>query len=90
MSFVNDVYLTFSIQYLSVLPVFTSSYQDAFNILLLFSPELVVALSDYFYIYYFNSTIFFNASSCFDSYTSNLNYNFSETLTATFMFFFFA
>jgi hypothetical protein len=90
MSFVNDIYLTFSIQYLSVLPIFTSSYQDAFNILLLFSPELVVALSDYFYIYYFNSTIFFNASSCFDSYTSNLNYNFSDTLTATFMFFFFA
>ena len=89
-SFIKDIYLSFSIQYLAILPLFTSTYQDIFSVVLLFSPELVMTIHDYFYIYYFNSSTFFNVSACFDSYTSNLNFNFNENMTSLFMFFFFA
>ena len=89
-SFICDTYLTFSVKYLSILPIFTSAYQDIFNLILLFSPELVLAFSDYFQVYY--NFIFLNAnvSACFDSYTNNLNYNFSEGIISFFMFFFFS
>jgi hypothetical protein len=88
-SFICDTYLTFSVKYLSILPIFTSAYQDIFNLILLFSPELVLAFSDYFQVYY--NFIFLNAnvSACFDSYTNNLNYKFSEGIISFFMFFFF-
>lgn len=90
MSFIEDIYLSFSVQYFNVLPLFMSSHQDVFTMVLLFSPELVISFSDYFYLYYFNSSIFFNVSACFDSYTSVLNYNFNENLVSLFMFFFFS
>jgi len=64
-------------------------YQDIFSIMILFSPELITAFSDYFYLYYFNSSLLFTASSCFDSYLSNLNHNFNENVLSLFMFFFF-
>ena len=89
-AFIKDLYLSFNIQYMSILPFFFSSYQDIFGVILLFSPELIISFNDYFYVYYFNSSIFFNVSTCFDSYVNNLNYNFNENLTAFFMFFFFS
>lgn len=85
-----DTYLTFCIKYLSLLPIFTSSYQDIFNLILLFSPELVLAFADYFNVYYNVILLSPNVSACFDSYTNNLNYNFSEGIMSFFMFFFFA
>jgi len=88
-SFVNDLYLSFSLCYLPVLPLFSSMYQDIFSIIILFSPELIVSFSDYFYLYYFNNSLLFTASSCFDSYLSNLNHNFNENVLSLFMFFFF-
>lgn len=88
-AFISDLCLSFDITNISVLPLFSSVYQDTFNLILLFSPELVMSFSDYFYVYYFNSSIFYNVSSCFDSYTSNLNFNFNENLISLFMFFFF-
>ena len=88
-SFVSDLYLSFNICYLPVLPLFSSMYQDIFSIMILFSPELITAFSDYFYLYYFNNSLLFTASSCFDSYLSNLNHNFNENVLSLFMFFFF-
>jgi hypothetical protein len=89
LSFLNDIYISFNINYMSVMPLFSSTYQDTFSIVSLYSPELVMSFSEYFYIYYFNSSVFSNASSCFDSYNSNLNYNFNENLTSFFTYFLF-
>lgn len=89
--FIMDMYLSFNIQYLPYLSYYTSNYQDIFTLILLFSPDVVLAFSDYFYTYYggFHSTSL-SVSSCFDSYVNNLNYNFNEGLVFFFMFFFFS
>ena len=90
LNFINDIYSSFHIKFLPILSWFLSSYQDNFIILLFFSPELVLSFSDYFYVYFNVININSIASSCFDSYTSNLNYIFGEGILSLFMFFFFA
>lgn len=89
--FIIDLYLSFNIQYLPYLSYFTSSYQDMFTLVIFFSPEVILSLSDYFY-YYYNGIYTTSplVSSCFDSYSSNLNYNFSEGFITFFLFFFFS
>lgn len=89
-SYLADIYSTFTINFLPIVSLFSSTYQDIFNILLLFSPEVVIAFNDYFNTYYSISNINQLSSSCFDSYTNNLNYNLSEGLISLFMFFFYA
>lgn len=89
--FIMDIYLSFNVQYLPYLSYFTASYQDVFALTLLFSPEVILAFTDYFYLYYSNlSTTLPVPSACFDSYVNNLNYSFMEGLIFFFMFFFFS
>lgn len=89
--FMIDLYLSFTIQYLPYLSYFTSSYQDMLTVVLLFAPEVIISFSDYFYYYFggINTTTPL-VSSCFDSYTNNLNYNFNDGLLSFFCFFFFS
>ena len=89
-SFINDIYLNFNIQYASVLPLFYSSYQDIFSVILLFSPEVNIIFLDYFNTYYLNTSLNPSVSACFDSYTSNINYNIGEGVIFLSMFFFFS
>lgn len=89
-SFINDIYLSFNIQYLPILSIFISSYQDLYSLLLILSPEVILAFNDYFNIYYNVSHLNFLASSYFDSYVNNLNYSFNEGVISMFMFFFFS
>lgn len=89
-SFISDLYLTFHTYYLGNLGLFTSNCQDLFTSVLLLSPELIMVFHDYFYVYYFNASAFFITSAVFDSYTSNLNFNFNENFTTLILFFFFA
>lgn len=89
-SFINDIYTGFSIQFLPILSLYFSTYQDIFSSILLFSPEIVIAFSDYFAIYYGFNLINNTASVCFDSYVTNLNYHFGEGIIFLFMFFFFS
>jgi hypothetical protein len=89
-SFMYDSYLMFCLKNLSIITLFTSSYQDIFSLVLLFSPELIVAFGDYFTTYYTNLSLTATVVSCFDSYTNNLNYSFGEGLISFFMFFFFS
>ena len=88
-NYVNDIYLLFSINYLYALPLFTSSYQDILNVVLLLSPEVIIAFNDYLSTYYGLSTVNKTSLVFFDSYTNNLNYNFNEGLLSVFTFFLF-
>ena len=89
-SFINDFYLGFFNQWLPLMSLFSSSYQDIFSLVLIFSPEVIMSFSDYFTTYYSVGAINFSVSACFDSYTNNLNYSFGEGLISLFMFFFFS
>jgi hypothetical protein len=89
-SYINDLYHTFSYSFLPLMALFSSSYQDIYSIVLLISPELIMAYMDYFNLYYASSFVNFQTVVCFDSYTNNLNYIFGEGVLTLFMFMFFA
>ena len=70
--------------------LFSSFYQDIYALTLLFSPELTLAFNDYFNFldnYTLNNGI---VSSYFDSYVSNMNYNFGDGILFFFLFFLFS
>jgi len=89
-SYINDLYSNFSVSYLPLMSLFFSSYQDVYSVIMLVSPELIIAFTDYFSFYHASTFINIEVSSCFDSYTNNLNYIFGEGILALFMFMFFA
>jgi hypothetical protein len=89
-SFISDTFLLFNIKFLNVISLFSSSYQDILSLVLLFSPEVILAFNDYFLLYYSNSFLGATASSVFDSYTSNLNYSFGDGIITLFLFFIFS
>jgi len=89
-SYLNDLYNSFSISYLPLMSLFFSSYQDVYSIIMLVSPELILAFTDYFNFYHTPAFINVQVSSCFDSYTNNLNYIFGEGILSLFMFLFFS
>jgi hypothetical protein len=89
-SYINDLYNNFSVSYLPLMSLFFSSYQDVYSVIMLISPELIIAFTDYFNFYHASTFINIEVSSCFDSYTNNLNYIFGEGILALFMFLFFA
>jgi hypothetical protein len=70
--------------------LFSSSYQDIFSLVLLFSPDLILAFDDYFFTYYSTNFINTAVASVFDSYSSNLNYMFGEGLITLFLFMLFS
>lgn len=69
---------------------FSSFYQDIYSMVLLFSPELVLGFNDYFFLLSNYNLVSGSASAYFDSYTSNINYNFGDGAIFFFMFFIFA
>lgn len=72
--------------FISYLPLLNSNYQDVYSVVLLLSPELIFALSDFFSTYFFSSSINLVPASVFDSYVNNLNYSFHESVITFVMF----
>ena len=89
-SFMHDLFLTFSVKFSNLMVLFSSSYQDIFSLILLFSPDLILAFDDYFFTYYSTNFINTTVASVFDSYSSNLNYIFGEGLITLFLFMLFS
>ncbi len=52
-SFLNDMYVEFFNLYLPLLSLMGSNYQDFFTLIAIVSPELNLAISDYFYEIFF-------------------------------------
>lgn len=89
-SFVYDLHSFFFISSSFKIFLFSSFYQDIHALVLLFSPELTLAFNDYF-IFLHNYSLFNGSvSSYFDSYSSNINYNFGDGILFFFMFFIFS
>jgi hypothetical protein len=86
LSYTNDLFLTLNVKFYSLLSLFSSTYQDVFSLVLLFSPDLLAAFNDYFFVYYSNTMLHETASYVFDSYSSNLNYAFGEGIIILFLF----
>jgi hypothetical protein len=89
-AYVNDLYNIFSLTFLPLMSLFSSSYQDIYSVVLLISPEIILAYTDYFNLYYMPTFINTQVVACFDSYSNNLNYIFGEGILSLFMFLFFA
>ena len=86
-SFLNDMYVEFFNLYLPLLSLMGSNYQDFFTLIAIVSPELNLAMSDYFYEIFFFNNINFLPSSVFDSFTNNLNYFANDGFVVFIMFF---
>ena len=86
-SFLNDMYVEFFNLYLPLLSLMGSNYQDFFTLIAIVSPELNLAISDYFYEIFFFNNINFLPSSVFDSFTNNLNYFANDGFVVFVMFF---
>lgn len=81
-----------SIIYNKFLPLqflFYTDYQDFLMIMLYYSPELTLALTDYINIYWSNSTLSYITSAVFDLYSDSLNSAISEFVEYFILFFFF-
>jgi phosphate starvation-inducible membrane PsiE len=57
--------------------------------ILLLSPDLILAFKDFYATYFFESAINFLPAAVFDSFVNNLTYHVSEGVVNFFMFFFY-
>jgi len=82
----NDVAVQTNTHSLPFSPLLQSEYTEVLSTALLVSPELSIALDDYFSTYWLASTFNTLPAAVFDSYTNNLNYYPSEGLIAFILF----
>lgn len=86
-SFLNDIYLDFFNLYLPLISLMGSNYQDFFTLIAIISPELNIAISDYFYEVFFFNNVNLLPAAVFDSFTNNLNYFSNDGFVVFIMFF---
>jgi hypothetical protein len=86
-SFLLDFNLEFTNVYLLELSLFSANYQDIFSLVMVLSPELIMAFSDYFSLCFGESKFNFLPSAVFDSYSNNLNYSISDSNVYFILFF---
>jgi hypothetical protein len=89
LSFILDIHTDFFNLYLPYIPLFSSSYQDSTSMVLLLSPDLILAFKDFYSTYFFESSINFLPSAVFDSFANNLTYHVSDGVVTLFAFFFY-
>jgi len=82
----NDIVVQTNTCFLPFSPLLQSEYQEVLSTTLLVSPELSLALDDYFSTYWLSSTFNSLPAAVFDSYTNNLNYYPSEGLISVMLF----
>lgn len=83
---INNVYIKF----LPINFLFYTDYQDFIIMLLYYSPELVLALTDYVNIYWINSIFNFTPAIVFDLFHDSINASLSEFTENLILFFLFA
>ena len=88
LSFLLDIHTDFFNLYLPYIPLFSSSYQDSSSMVLLLSPDLILAFKEFYSTYFFESSINFLPAAVFDSFVNNLTYHVCEG-AITFVTFFF-
>jgi hypothetical protein len=88
LSFLLDLHTDFFNLYLPYIPLFSSSYQDSTSMVLLLSPDLILAFKEFYSTYFFESSINFLPAAVFDSFVNNLTYHVCDG-AITFVTFFF-
>lgn len=88
LSFLLDVNIDFVNLFLPYIPLFSSSYQDSSSMVLLLSPDLILAFKEFYTTYFFESSINFLPAAVFDSFVNNLTYHVCDG-AITFVTFFF-
>lgn len=69
--------------------LFYTDYQDFIMVLLYYSPELLLALTDYLNAYWINSAMSYSPAAVFDLFTDTVNSSISEFVEYFILFFFF-
>jgi len=88
--FIWDLVTNVYIKFLPIHFLFYTDYQDFTIILLYYSPELVLALTDYLNIYWINSISSFTPSIVFDLFSDSISSSVSEFTENLFLFILFA
>lgn len=67
--------------------LFYTDYQDFLMLVLHYSPELMIAVTDYLNTYWFNSVLFYTPAAVFDLFSDSLNSAISEFVEYFILFF---
>lgn len=89
LSFLLDMHTDFFNLYMPYIPLFSSSYQDSSSMVLLLSPELILAFKEFYSTYFFESSINLLPAAVFDSFVNNLTYHVCEGVITFSTFFFY-
>lgn len=87
--FIWDTVSSFSIKFLPLQFLFYTDYQDFVVTLVYYSPELILALSDYITLYWSNFSVNYTPSGVYDLFSDSINSSVSEFTEYVFLFFFF-
>jgi len=85
--FIYDIFSENDNRFLTAQVIFYSDYQNFFTFISHHSPELSLALNDYYLIFFSNPTLSFLPSTVFDVFNDNLNLTISEFLEYFILFF---
>lgn len=85
--FIWDITSFFQNKFLPTQFFFYSDYQDFILIMLYYSPELILSLTDYLNIYFSNNVLNYTPSIVFDLFSDSLNAALSEFVENLFLFF---
>ena len=88
--FIWDLTSTFYNKFLPLQFFFYTDYQDYLVILLYYSPELIMALTDYLNVYWLNKSLSFAPAIVFDLFHDSINSSISEFIEYLVMFFLFS
>jgi hypothetical protein len=87
--FIWDLTSTVYNRFLPLQFLFYTDYQDFLMIILYYSPELMLALTDYINIYWVNSALNYSPAAVYDLFNDTLNSAISEFVEYFILFFFF-
>lgn len=89
LSFLLDINVDFVNLFLPYIPLFSSSYQDSSSMVLLLSPDMILAFKEFYTTYFFESSINFLPAAVFDSFVNNLTYHVCDGVVTFVTFFFY-
>lgn len=87
--FIWDYIMLFSVKFFNLQFLFYTDYQDFLLLLTFYSPELILALSDYIEFYWLKSVFNYTPAIVFDSFHDSITSSISEFVENLVMFFFF-
>lgn len=85
--FINDISNSLNHFFVNVFFLLKTSINDTVSPILIYNPELILALNDYCTTYFDQDSIYYSVSSLFNSYTSNMYTHLNSNVVYFAMFF---